>query len=61
MKRNSIIKRTLLLFLISLVGVSYKTPNIVDPCDKDGKIIGFDATKCGCCWGWIITVCLVLK
>lgn len=44
------------MFLISLVVVSYKTPNIIDPCDKDGKIIGFDPKKCGCCWGWIITV-----
>ena len=50
------IKRTLLLFFIAFFVVSYKTRKIVDQCDKHGKIVGFDATKCGCCWGWIIAV-----
>ncbi|CAN5477839.1 hypothetical protein BH10BAC1_BH10BAC1_01400 [soil metagenome] len=56
MKNSTIIKRTLLLSFLTIAVVSYKTINTEDPCDKEGKIIGFNSLKCNCCWGWVITI-----
>jgi hypothetical protein len=47
-------KKTLLMFFFFTMLFSCKKGN--EDYQSIGIITGFDTTKCGCCWGWIINI-----
>ena len=46
-------KLTILILTLGLTSLAF-TPK--DGCTTNAQVIGFDMTKCGCCWGWKIEV-----
>jgi len=49
-----VIMKTKLLFIILMFQIAFLSCKKSDEKIIDAQIIGFDITKCSCCWGWII-------
>ncbi|NQY11415.1 MAG: hypothetical protein HRT71_18105 [Flavobacteriales bacterium] len=49
-------KFKILITIIGLISISIIGYGQTDGCMEEAEIIGFDATKCRPCWGWIIKV-----
>jgi hypothetical protein len=47
-------KGIFIVFILLLLFISCEKSDKVQ--NQDIQIIGFDATKCYCCWGWVIKI-----
>ena len=54
MKRKVFLATILVMFLIGVNGCQKK--NSIENSKFDAYIIGFNAEKCFCCWGWQIKI-----
>lgn len=48
--------RTLMVFIFPVLLLLFTSFSNQNNCKLKGVIIGFDATRCGCCGGWKIAI-----